>query len=74
MRRGGKGGATALPAVYATGGRSVVYAMGAAMETVAELDARLRAERHEPPAPRPDPFGGAEAFHLPVGYTKPIRS
>ncbi len=65
---------TATPGIFAVGGRSVVYAMGAAMETVVQVDSYLRAQRHEPPAPRPDPFGGTETFHLPPGYTKPIRS
>ncbi len=70
----GEAHATSVPGVYAVGGRSVVYAMGAAMEAVAALDAYLRAKRGEAPAPRPDPFGGSESFHLPPGYTKPIRS
>ncbi|HTT16598.1 MAG TPA: FAD-dependent oxidoreductase [Thermoplasmata archaeon] len=70
----GAGHATAVDGVYAVGGRSVVYAMGAAMEAIDALDARLRARRGEPPAPRPDPFGGPTPFHLPPGYTKPIRS
>jgi len=65
--------ATALPGVYAIGGKSVVYAMGAAMEAVAELDAYLAAKRGVAPTPRPDPFGGPTPFHLPPGYTTPIR-
>jgi glutamate synthase (NADPH) small chain len=70
----GPGYATNVPGVFATGGRSVVYAMGAAMEVVVAIDAYLAAKRGEAPSPRPDPFGGAEPFHLPPGYTKPIRS
>ncbi len=70
----GPGHATAVPGVYAVGGKSVVYAMGAAMEAVAELDAYLAGRDGRPPAPRPDPFGGEETFRLPAGYTKPIRS
>ncbi len=70
----GPGHATALPGVYAVGGRSVVYAMGAAMEAVAELDAYLAERRGARAGPRPDPFGGGESFRLPAGYTKPIRS
>jgi len=66
--------ATSHPRVFAIGGKSVVYAMGAAKEAVDELDRRLREHRHEAPAPRPDPFGGDTPFHLPAGYTKPIRS
>ena len=70
----GPGYATALPGVYAVGGKSVVYAMGAAMEAVREVDAYLCAKRGDTPAPRPDPFGGDHPFHLPPGYTAPIRS
>ncbi len=66
--------ATAVSGVYAVGGRSVVYAMGAAMEAVAEVDRYLAAKRGATAGPRPDPFGGPEPFHLPAGYTKPIRS
>jgi glutamate synthase (NADPH/NADH) small chain len=66
--------ATGIPGVFAVGGKSVVYAMGAAMEAVVELDAYLAAKRGASPTPRPDPFGGAEPFHLPAGYTRPIRS
>ncbi len=70
----GPGFATAIPGVFAVGGRSVVYAMGAAMEAVVAVDAYLAGLRHEPPTARPDPFGGPGHFHLPPGYTKPIRS
>jgi len=72
----GKGAshATAVPGVFALGGKSVVYAMGAALEAVAELDAYLAAKRGDRATPRPDPFGGSEGFHLPAGYTRPIRS
>ena len=64
---------TAIPGVFAAGGRSVVYAMGAAMEAAAAIDAYLAEKRGEAPTPRPDPFGGNGSFHLPAGYTKPIR-
>jgi NADPH-dependent glutamate synthase beta subunit-like oxidoreductase len=70
----GAGHATSVPGVFAVGGKSVVYAMGAAMETVTELDAYLARKRGGSPTARPDPLGQGPAFHLPVGYTKPIRS
>ncbi len=70
----GPGFATALPGVYAVGGRSVVYAMGAAMEAAAAIDAYLASKRGGTPGPRPDPFGGPGTFALPAGYTKPIRT
>ena len=69
----GPGYATALPGILAAGGRSVVYAMGAASEAAAAIDAYLCARRGATPAPRPDAFGGPTPFHLPAGYTKPIR-
>jgi glutamate synthase (NADPH/NADH) small chain len=69
----GPGFRTAVPGVFAAGGRSVVYAMGAAMEAAVAIDAYLSEKRGEPPTPRPDPFGGPGAFHLPAGYTAPIR-
>lgn len=65
--------ATEVPGIFAAGGRSVVYAMGAASEAAEAIDAYLCAKRGEAPSPRPDPFGGAESFHLPPGYTTPIR-
>jgi len=69
----GTGFATAVPGIFATGGRSVVYAMGSAMEAATAIDAYLAAKRGAAAAPRPDPFGGEGAFHLPPGYTTPIR-
>ena len=68
------GFATAIPGVFAAGGRSVVYAMGAATEAAIAVDAYLCARRGETPAARPDPFGGDQPFKLPAGYTTPIRS
>jgi glutamate synthase (NADPH/NADH) small chain len=68
------GYATGIPGVFAVGGRSVVYAMGAAIDAATAVDGYLAAKRGESAAPRPDPFGGAGHFELPPGYTKPIRS
>jgi glutamate synthase (NADPH) small chain len=65
---------TAVPGVFATGGRSVVYAMGSAMEAALAIDAFLASKRGESSGGRPDPFGGPETFHRPAGYTTPIRS
>jgi len=69
----GAGYRTAVDGVFAVGGRSVVYAMGAAMEAVVAIDAYLAAKRGAAPTARPDPFGGTGSFHLPAGYTRPIR-
>lgn len=70
----GAGFATAIPGVFAAGGRSVVYAMGNAMPAADAIDAYLSKLRGEPPQARNDPFGGEGTFQLPPGYTKPIRS
>ncbi|MCI4321280.1 MAG: FAD-dependent oxidoreductase, partial [Thermoplasmata archaeon] len=69
----GNGFATAVPGVFAAGGRSVVYAMGTATKAADAIDAYLAAKRGESPTPRPDVFGGSETYHLPAGYTTPIR-
>ncbi|HTT45275.1 MAG TPA: FAD-dependent oxidoreductase [Thermoplasmata archaeon] len=69
----GKGFETAVPGIFAAGGRSVVYAMGSAMDAADAIDAYLSAKRGETAPPRPDPLGGTEAFHRPAGYTAPIR-
>ncbi len=67
------GFATGMPGVFATGGRSVVYAMGSAIEAVEAIDRFLAAKRGEVPTPRPDALGGSGTFHPPPGYTQPIR-
>jgi glutamate synthase (NADPH) small chain len=69
-----KGFETAVPGIFAAGGRSVVYAMGTATQAAEAIDAYLAAKRGESPTPRPDPFGGEGTYHLPAGYTAPIRS
>jgi len=69
----GKGFETAVPGIFAAGGRSVVYAMGSSMDAADAIDAYLSTKRGETAPPRPDPFGGAEGFHKPAGYTAPIR-
>lgn len=70
----GEGYATAIPGIFATGGRSVVYAMGSATKAAEAIDAYLCRARGETPAPRPNSLGAGEPFHLPAGYTAPIRS
>lgn len=69
----GPGYATAVPGVFAAGGKSVVYAMGTASEAAKAVDAYLCGLRGEAPGPRPDPFGAPVPYKLPAGYTKPIR-
>ena len=70
----GPGFQTAIPGVFAAGGRSVVYAQGAAIKAAEAIDAYLCEKRGEKPVARPDPFGGAEPYALPPGYTQAIRS
>ncbi len=70
----GVGFATEVPGIFAAGGRSVVYAMGNAMKAADAIDAYLSAQRGEPTGPRPNAFGDGPPFHLPAGYTAPIRS
>jgi len=70
----GKGFETGVPGIFSAGGRSVVYAMGTATQAAEAIDAYLSKKRGEAPTPRPDPFGGEGTFHLPAGYTAPIRS
>ncbi|MHB8351304.1 MAG: FAD-dependent oxidoreductase [Thermoplasmata archaeon] len=68
------GFATQIPGVFAVGGRSVVYAMGAAMDAAAAVDVYLSQQRGVPAEARPDPFGAPGHYALPPGYTKPIRA
>ncbi|HEV2166593.1 MAG TPA: FAD-dependent oxidoreductase, partial [Thermoplasmata archaeon] len=70
----GEGFATGVPGIFAAGGRSVVYAMGNAKKAADAIDAFLSAKRGEAAGPRPNSFGSGEPFHLPAGYTTPIRS
>ena len=70
----GKGFETAVPGIFSAGGRSVVYAMGTATQAADAIDAYLAAKRGEAAMARPEPFGGEGTFHLPAGYTRPIRS
>jgi NADPH-dependent glutamate synthase beta subunit-like oxidoreductase len=69
----GHGFETAIPGVFAAGGRSVVYAMGTATEAADAIDAYLSRLRGETTGARPDPFGGTGTFAKPAGYTTPIR-
>jgi glutamate synthase (NADPH) small chain len=69
----GPGYATAVPGVFAAGGKSVVYAMGTASDAAKAVDAYLCGLRGEVPGLRPDPLGATTPYKLPAGYTAPIR-
>jgi heterodisulfide reductase subunit A2 len=64
---------TAVPGVFASGGRSVVHAMAAGTRAAESIDAYLAARAGRAPMPRPDPFGGPEpAVRTPPGYSEPV--
>ena len=65
---------TDVEGVFASGGRSVVYAMSAAKRTAAAIDAYLARKSGRPPTPRPDPFGGTAPPTVPDGYGGPTWS
>jgi NADPH-dependent glutamate synthase beta subunit-like oxidoreductase len=63
---------TGVDGVFATGGRSVVHAMGAGEKAAADIDAYLAKKHGRAPEPRPDPFGGKDAPQPPPGYGGPV--
>jgi glutamate synthase (NADPH) small chain len=64
-------GMTDVEGVFASGGRSVVYAMAAGTKAAEAIDAYLQRKDGHPPTPRPDPFGGPVPPKLPDGYGGP---
>jgi len=63
---------TEVEGVFATGGRSVVHAMGAGERAAAAIDAYLAKKHGRAPEPRPDPFGGSTPPpKVPPGYGAP---
>lgn len=66
-----EGWMTDVDGVFATGGRSVVYAMSAAGQVAIAIDAYLARKAGRAPTPRPDPFGGTSPPPLPTGYGGP---
>ncbi len=63
--------ATDVEGVFASGGKSVVYAMAAGTKAAEAIDAYLTKKDGRPPTPRPDPFGGPIPPELPSGYGGP---
>ncbi len=58
--------------VFASGGRSVVYAMAAGTKAAEAIDAYLAGKSGAEPTRRPDPFGGPQPPPLvPAGYGGP---
>ncbi|MCI4370045.1 MAG: FAD-dependent oxidoreductase [Thermoplasmata archaeon] len=63
---------TEVEGVFATGGRSVVHAMGAGERAAAAIDAYLAKKHGRPAEARPDPFGGkVPPPKVPPGYGAP---
>jgi NADPH-dependent glutamate synthase beta subunit-like oxidoreductase len=62
---------TGIEGVFASGGKSVVYAMEAGSRSAEGIDAYLQRKDGKPPIPRPDPFGEANLPRLPKGYGGP---
>ncbi len=68
---GRPGWATDLEGVFASGGKSVVYAMSAGSAAAVAIDAYLARKLGRSPIPRPEPFGEATPPKLPDGYGGP---
>lgn len=65
----GEDWSTKVEGVFATGGRSVVHAMGAGGRAAALIDEYLAKKNGRRPEPRPDPFGGkVPPPPVPPGY------
>ncbi|HTT16266.1 MAG TPA: FAD-dependent oxidoreductase [Thermoplasmata archaeon] len=62
---------TDVEGVFASGGRSVVYAMAAGSKAAEAIDAYLARKDGRSPIPRPDPFGRGTVPSLPKGYGGP---
>ncbi|HKV90516.1 MAG TPA: FAD-dependent oxidoreductase, partial [Thermoplasmata archaeon] len=62
---------TGVEGVFASGGRSVVHAMGAGTRSAVGIDAYLRHKDGKDPVPRPNPFGDGPPLGLPKGYGGP---
>ena len=62
---------TAVEGIFACGGRSVVYAMGAGARAAGAIDSYLSLRSGRPATARPDPLGGTDPVPLPSGYGGP---
>ena len=62
---------TDVEGVFASGGKSVVYAMAAGTAAANAIDAYIAKKKGRPATPRPNPFGSPEPDSLPVGYGGP---
>ena len=62
---------TGVEGVFASGGKSVVYAMAAGTKAAEGIEAYLAKKDGRAPIPRPDPFNEGNPPQLPKGYTGP---
>jgi NADPH-dependent glutamate synthase beta subunit-like oxidoreductase len=62
---------TDVEGVFASGGKSVVYAMSAGARAAEAIDAYLARKDGRQPAPPPEPFGGSAPRRPPAGYGGP---
>ncbi|MCI4373290.1 MAG: FAD-dependent oxidoreductase [Thermoplasmata archaeon] len=62
---------TDVEGVFASGGKSVVYAMSAGSAAANAIDAYISKKKGRPPTRRPDAFGSPDPPTLPVGYGGP---
>ena len=62
---------TDVEGIFACGGRSVVYAMGAGTRSANAIDGYLSHKAGRQPTARPDPLGGPVPPTLPEGYGGP---
>jgi NADPH-dependent glutamate synthase beta subunit-like oxidoreductase len=62
---------TDVEGVFASGGKSVVYAMAAGTRTAEAIDSYLAGKAGRAPTRRPDPFGRSASPSLPEGYGGP---
>jgi NADPH-dependent glutamate synthase beta subunit-like oxidoreductase len=66
-----EGWMTDIEGVFASGGKSVVYAMAAGTAAANAIDAYVSKKKGRSATPRPDAFGASEPRSLPVGYGGP---
>ena len=62
---------TDVEGVFASGGKSVVYAMSAGSSAAEAIDSFIARKSGREPSERPDPFGGTARRRLPDGYGGP---
>lgn len=64
----GTGFATGVEGVFASGGKSIVFAMAAASRAAEQIDLYVSQKHGLSPHPRPDPFGGPQPVPRPSGF------